>query len=118
MPKRESSFLGTDVWHSRSHRTVTESENYRWKVPPVVLIQSHPRGNFMANLSGVVQQLKKAQAEAQGEVKRLGAALAALGSLTVRRPGGKRRTLSAAARRRITRAQKARWAKRSSKTQT
>src|SRR5216684_7324280 len=44
----------------------------------------------MANLSGVVQQLKKAHAEAQGEVKRLGAALAALGNLTVRRPGGKR----------------------------
>ena len=36
----------------------------------------------MANLSGVVQQLKKEHARAEGEVKRLGAALAALGSLT------------------------------------
>ena len=65
----------------------------------------------MANLSGVVQQLKKAHAEAEGEVKRLGAALAALGSLTGRSPTGKRRTLSAAARRKISLAQKARWAR-------
>ncbi len=71
----------------------------------------------MANLSGVVQQLKKAHTEAQGEVKRLGAALAALGSLTGRSPAGKRRTLSAAARRKISLAQKARWAKRGSNTQ-
>jgi len=72
----------------------------------------------MANLSGVVQQLKKAHAEAQGEVKRLGAALAALGSLTGRSPARKRRTLSAAARRKISLAQKARWAKSSTNTQT
>ena len=72
----------------------------------------------MANLSGVVQQLKKAHAEAQGEVKRLGAALAALGSLTVRSPVRKRRTLSAAARRKISLAQKARWAKMRTNTQT
>jgi hypothetical protein len=72
----------------------------------------------MANLSGVVQQLKKAHAEAQGEVKRLGAALAALGSLTGRSPTGKLRTLSAAARRKISLAQKARWAKRTTNTQT
>ena len=71
----------------------------------------------MANLSGVVQQLKKAHAEAQGEVQRLSAALAALGNLTGR-PGRKRRTLSAVARRKISLAQKARWAKRSSKTRT
>ena len=71
----------------------------------------------MANLTGVVQQLKKAHAEAQGEVKRLGAALAALGSLTGRSPVRKRRTLSASARRKISLAQKARWAKWASKTQ-
>jgi hypothetical protein len=65
----------------------------------------------MANLSGVVQQLKKAHAEAQGEVKRLGAALAALGSLTGGSPARQRRTLSATARRKISLAQKARWAK-------
>ena len=72
----------------------------------------------MANLSGVVQQLRKAHAEAQGEVKRLGAALAALGSLTGRSATRKLRTLSAAARRKISLAQKARWAKRSSNAQT
>ena len=72
----------------------------------------------MANLSGVVQQLKKARARAEGEVKRLGAALAALGNLTGKSPVRRRRTLSAAARRKISLAQKARWAKRSSKTRT
>jgi hypothetical protein len=71
----------------------------------------------MANLSGVVQQLKEAHAEAQGEVKRLGAALAALGNLAGS-PTGKQRTLSAAARKKISLAQKARWAKRSTNTQT
>ena len=65
----------------------------------------------MANLSGVVQQLKKAHAKAQAEVDRLGAALAALGSMTGRSLARKRRTLSAAARRKISVAQKARWAK-------
>jgi hypothetical protein len=72
----------------------------------------------MANLSGVVQQLKKAHAEAQGEVKRLGAALAALGNLPGRSATRKLRTLSATARRKISLAQKARWAKRSTNTQT
>jgi hypothetical protein len=71
----------------------------------------------MANLSGVVQQLKKAQTEAQREVDRLGAALAALGSVTARSLARKRRTLSAAARRKISLAQKARWAKWASNTQ-
>jgi hypothetical protein len=71
----------------------------------------------MENLSGVVQQLKKAHARAEEEVKRLGAALAALGSVTGRTPARKQRTLSAAARRKISLAQKARWAKRSLNTQ-
>ena len=71
----------------------------------------------MANLSGVVQQLKKAQAKAQGEVDRLSAALTALGSLTGRSVARKRRTLSAAARKKISLAQKARWAKWASNTQ-
>jgi hypothetical protein len=57
-------------------------------------------------------------AKAQGEVRRLDAALAALGNLTGRSPAGKRRTLSTAARRKISLAQKARWAKRSSTSQT
>ena len=65
----------------------------------------------MANLSGVVQQLKQERDRAQDEVKRLNAALAALAGLKAG-PVRKRRTLSAAARRKISLAQKARWARR------
>jgi hypothetical protein len=61
----------------------------------------------MANMSGVVQQLKKERERAQKEVQRIDAALAALGSSS----NGASRTMSAAARRRISLAQKARWAK-------
>jgi len=67
----------------------------------------------MANLSGVVQQLKKERERAQKEVQRIDAALAALGSVS---PNGASRTMSAAARRRISLAQKARWAKRTGKS--
>jgi hypothetical protein len=62
----------------------------------------------MGNVSGVVQQLKKELERAKREVERYGAALVALGSSKL---GGQRRTLSAAARRKISLAQKARWAK-------
>ncbi|SRR5216684_3712086 len=62
----------------------------------------------MGNLSGVVQQLKKELGRAQKEVRRFGAALTALGSSN----SNGRRTLSAAARKKISLAQKARWAKR------
>ncbi len=61
----------------------------------------------MANLTGVVIQLRKARARARKQVDRLDAALAALNGGS-RRP---RRTLSVAARRRIAAAQRARWAK-------
>ena len=63
----------------------------------------------MANLAGVVQQLKKARARAQKDVERLEAAIRALGGATTRGPG--RRRLSAGARKRIADAQRARWAK-------
>jgi len=88
----------------------------RWSLR-LALIQFPTEGNFLANLSGVVQQLKKARARAEGEVQRLGAALAALGNLSGRSPARKRLTMSAAARRKISLAQKARWAKRNSNTQ-
>ena len=65
----------------------------------------------MANLSGVVQQLKKERDRAEEEVKGLGAALDALAGLKAG-PTKKRRTLSAAARRKMSLAQKARWARR------
>ena len=63
----------------------------------------------MANMSGVVEQLKKELERAKREVEQFGAALVALGSSS---SDGSRRTMSAAGRRRISLAQKARWAKR------
>jgi hypothetical protein len=62
----------------------------------------------MANMSGVVEQLKKELERARKEVERYRAALVALGSSS---SNGSRRTMSAAGRRRISLAQKARWAK-------
>jgi hypothetical protein len=61
----------------------------------------------MGNLSGVVGHLKKELARAQQEVQRFSAALAALGSSG----SNGRHTLSASARKRISLAQKRRWAK-------
>lgn len=73
----------------------------------------------MANLATVVQHLKKERDQAQRQVEQLDAALKALGSLDglrgrtghAQRAGTKRRPMSAAARRRIAAAQRARWAK-------
>jgi hypothetical protein len=61
----------------------------------------------MGKLSGVVGHLKKELNRAQQEVQRFTAALAALGSSA----SNGHRTLSADARRRISLAQKKRWAK-------
>ncbi len=66
----------------------------------------------MANLSAVVQQLRKERARAQHVVERLDAALKALKHLASGGSGPRpRRKLSAAARKKISAAQKARWAK-------
>jgi hypothetical protein len=72
----------------------------------------------MANISRAVQQLRteleKELERAKTEVERFGAALVALGSKSGARRGSLRgvgRRLSAAARKRISLAQKARWAK-------
>jgi len=65
----------------------------------------------MGNLSAVVQQLRKERDRAQKEVRRIDAALAALGSLSVNGSKRGRHTMSAAARKKISLAQKARWAK-------
>src|SRR5260370_23006346 len=65
----------------------------------------------MGSLCEVVQKLRKEMERAKNEVERYGAALVALGSSKL---GGQRRTLSAAARRKISLAQKARWAKQKS----
>jgi hypothetical protein len=73
----------------------------------------------MSNLVKVVAQLRKQRDDAQKRVEQLDKALAALGSLDGLRARGrspktiarKRRTMSAAARRKIAAAQRARWAK-------
>lgn len=68
----------------------------------------------MGKLSGVVQQLKREWERAQKEVQRIDAALAALGNLSSN--GSLRQhTMSAAARKRISLAQKARWAEKQAK---
>jgi hypothetical protein len=70
----------------------------------------------MENISGVVRHLRKELERAKNEVERYGAALVALGSKSL--PGsGQRRTLSAAARKKISLAQKARWAKQNGQTE-
>jgi hypothetical protein len=68
----------------------------------------HLAGVSMTNMSRVVQQLKRERDRAQKEVQRIDAALAALGSVSL---NGASRTMSADGRRRISLAQKARWAK-------
>ena len=61
----------------------------------------------MNNILVVVQQLKKERERAQEEVQRIDQALVALGSSS----NGATRTMSDEGRRRISLAQKARWAK-------
>lgn len=73
----------------------------------------------MLNLSKVVRQLKNERARTQAELDQLDTALKALGEVgtigartTARRTrAGKRRPMSAAAKKRIAAAQRARWAK-------
>jgi len=65
----------------------------------------------MTNLRHVLKQLKKEKKRAQAEVERLEDALAAFGKLVGKRAAKAKRTLSAAARKRIAAAQRARWAK-------
>jgi hypothetical protein len=62
----------------------------------------------MKHMSAVVQQLRREREQVQKQLQRIDAALAALGSV---RSNGESRTMSAAGRRRISMAQKARWAK-------
>lgn len=64
----------------------------------------------MANLTDIVQQLKKEQLRVTRELHAIGAALTAFG-VTYTNSGRTKKRLSAAARARIAAAQKARWAK-------
>ena len=65
----------------------------------------------MGNLSVAVQQLKQERERIRKEGERIDAALLALGSVSSN-GSSRRHTMSAAARRRISLAQKARWAAR------
>jgi hypothetical protein len=65
----------------------------------------------MANLSQVVKQLHKERQKVQAELTRLDSALAALGSLSVNGAKRGKHSMSTSARRKISFAQKARWAK-------
>lgn len=65
----------------------------------------------MANLAGVVQQLRKERDQAARTVEQLDGALAALDGDSYGRRTGSRRKISAAGRARIAAAQRARWAK-------
>jgi hypothetical protein len=84
-----------------------------------------PRGKFMANLKGlasIVSELRVERTNLASQLKRVDAALSVLGESTGKSNGRRsytkpRRALSASARKRISLAQKARWAKRAGKGQ-
>lgn len=75
-----------------------------------VIYNSH-RGSHMNHISVAVQQLRKEREHTQKQLQRIDEALAALGSTISNRSS---RTMSAAGRR-ISLAQKARWAKHKAK---
>jgi hypothetical protein len=76
------------------------------------------RGESMPNLTNVIRQLRKERDQARKKIEQLDEALKALTGVGVvnkkighRQTSGRRRTMSAAARKRIAAAQRARWAK-------
>jgi hypothetical protein len=78
-------------------------------------LQSLAEGEFMANVKGlasIVSGLRAERTSLVTQLRHVDAALAVLGKLNGRSSYAKpRRTMSASARRRISLAQKARWAK-------
>jgi hypothetical protein len=65
----------------------------------------------MANLSGIVKQLKKERDNVEKQLAGLNAAIAAFVAVYGGKPQRQRRRLSAKARAKIAAAQRARWAK-------
>ena len=66
----------------------------------------------MANMSGIVKQLKKERDRVERQLSGLNAALSAfVGAYGAAKPARKKRTISAAGRKRIAAAQRKRWAK-------
>src|SRR6266550_8711309 len=79
----------------------------------------------MANLTDTLRQLREERERAQSQVEKLGSAISVLedlvgrnGSRTVRTRARSGRVVSAAARRRMAAAQRARWAKVRTQSQT
>jgi hypothetical protein len=113
-------FIGTKSHDIPPHGLagLLEAELDKAFAGPVGCYNSSPR-ETMSNLVKVVAQLRKQRDDAQKRVEQLDQVLAALGSLdglrargrSPKRIGRKRRTMSAAARRKIAAAQRARWAK-------
>ena len=112
------------IWEvSRDHSTVSSRVTGQfgtnplwaksWLNPPRIapflrLLLSSPRGLRMKHMFGIVRQLKKEREHVKKQLQRIDEALAALGSVSL---NGASRTMSAAGRRKISLAQKARWAK-------
>jgi hypothetical protein len=75
----------------------------------------------MSNLTNVLHQLRAERREAQLQVEKLDQAISVIksinGSITSRYAGQPKRIISAASRRKMARAQKARWAKARRKSQ-
>ncbi len=74
-------------------------------------IRSVERERAVPNLHSVYKQLKEEKKRAQKELGRLEQAISAFGKIIGKRAAKAQRTLSAAARKKISAAQKARWAK-------
>ena len=80
---------------------------------------SYPRGYWMTNIIKALVRLREERRDAQNQVQKLGEAISVLEKLTrgssstahAGAPHRAKRVLSAAGRRRISLAQKARWAK-------
>lgn len=78
----------------------------------------------MANLTNVLQQLREERKQAESQIHKLDSAISVLqdldgrnGSTPARARAGQGRVVSAAARRRMATAQRARWARERQKTQ-
>lgn len=85
-------------------------------VPPPTLgacYDAEPRGNQpMGKVSVIVKQLRKERDKVEKQLSGLNAALAAfVGTYYGAKPTRKKRTMSAAGRKKIAAAQRARWAK-------
>jgi hypothetical protein len=103
---------------------ITATGVIRWAeqlIRDPALLRLVSEGVYMSQLSQIVGQLQIQRKQVQSELSRLDAAIDALRGLNASNGSGTivaspRRTLSAAGRRAISLAQKARWAKRAAKS--